>query len=121
MSGSDFIRRIKLDHAFRGLPCVLLTAAQESEAEVVALDSGADAFVRKEEDPEVMLAKLARALHSPVQSANDEIGERPLDAQKVLAVDDSLTFRHRLVDELSSEGYSVLQASSGEEALEIVR
>src|SRR5690606_38616070 len=42
MDGPSFIRHIRLDAALRGLPCILLTAAEEVDAELHALDSGAD-------------------------------------------------------------------------------
>ncbi len=50
IDGATVIRRIRLDAALRQLPCLLLTASEDRGAEVRALDAGADAFVRKDED-----------------------------------------------------------------------
>src|SRR5262249_42633060 len=50
IDGGTVIRKIRMDPALRRTPCVLLTASQDGGAELRALDAGADAFVRKEED-----------------------------------------------------------------------
>jgi two-component system, NtrC family, sensor kinase len=47
IDGSTLIRRVRLDAALRGTPCVLLTASEGIQAELRALDAGADAFVHK--------------------------------------------------------------------------
>ena len=64
IDGATVIRRIRLDAALRGLPCLLLTGSEERDAELRALDAGADAFVRKDEDIEVILARLSAMLRS---------------------------------------------------------
>ncbi|HEX4404832.1 MAG TPA: response regulator, partial [Polyangia bacterium] len=62
IDGATVIRRIRLDAALRGVPCLLLTGSEGKGAELRALDAGADAFVRKEEDVAVVLAKLGAVL-----------------------------------------------------------
>ena len=64
IDGATVIRRIRLDAALRQLPCLLLTASEDRGAEVRALDAGADAFVRKDEDVPVILARLKAMLRS---------------------------------------------------------
>ena len=59
MDGASVIRRVRLDAATRALPCLLLTAHDESDAQLRALESGADAFVPKDGDSELILARLA--------------------------------------------------------------
>ena len=76
MDGATVIRRIRLDAALRGLPCLLLTGSDDRGAEVRALDAGADAFVRKEEDIAVILARLNAMLRSAgAQTAEPGDGE----------------------------------------------
>src|SRR5207237_7875672 len=65
IDGATVIRRLRLDAALRGVPCLLLTASEDRSAELRALDAGADAFVRKEADVEVILARLAAVLRRP--------------------------------------------------------
>jgi DNA-binding response OmpR family regulator len=119
IDGATVIRRVRLDSALRGTPCLLLTASDEHGVELHALDAGADAFVRKDEDVEIVLAKLAAALRRsallPASATASLAGPR-----KILAVDDSPTYLHQLASELRAEGYEVIVARSGEEALELL-
>lgn len=116
IDGATLIRRIRLDAALRRTPCVLLTASDGVGAELAALDAGADAFVRKE-DLELIVARVAAVLRgadahriAPAQSL--------LDPKRILAVDDSSTYLNELSGVLREEGYEVVAARSGQEALE---
>ena len=119
MDGASVIRRVRLDAALRGIPCVLLTGSEQRDSELQAFEAGADAFVRKEEDVEVILAKIAAVLRGTAASRNVEVGSL-LGPRKILAVDDSLTYLHGLADALSGEGYDMVLAHSGEEALDLL-
>lgn len=118
MDGAALIRRIRLDAATRSLPCIMLTASEDSGAQLRALDAGADAFVRKDDQFEMVLARLAA-----VMRRHDEHPGRDLAGlsgpRKILAVDDSPTYLNELADALRSEGYEVSLARSGEEAIEL--
>ena len=120
IDGATVIRHVRLDAALRDVPCLLLTASEDKGAELRALDSGADAFVRKEDDIEVILARLAAVLRrAPTRGASDET--RSLRGPKrILAVDDSLTYLHELTEALKGEGYDVVLAKSGEEAIDLL-
>jgi DNA-binding response OmpR family regulator len=117
IDGPTVIRHIRIDTALRNIPCILLTASDDRNAELRALDAGADAFVRKDEDVEVILARLAAVLRSSTLSVTNESAPSLLGPKKVLAVDDSPTYLHELADSLRIEGYDVVLARSGEEAL----
>jgi two-component system, NtrC family, sensor kinase len=119
MDGPSVIRRIRLDAALRGTPCVLLTAAKEIDAELRALDAGADAFVHKNEDLAVILAKLHAALRATAEKSPEETASL-LAPKRILAVDDSATYRELVSAALRSDGYEVIAARSGEEALELL-
>lgn len=116
--GATVIRRIRLDAALRGIPCLLLTASEDRGAELTALEAGADAFVRKGEELEVISAKLAAALRGAASLVTETVSL--LGPRRILAVDDSTTFLHKLASELGGEGYDVSLARSGEEALELL-
>jgi two-component system NtrC family sensor kinase len=121
IDGATVIRRIRLDAALRDVPCLLLTASGDQGAELRALDSGADAFVRKEEDLDVILARLAAALRrTTTRAASDEDMKSVLGPKKILAVDDSATYLDELTGALRGEGYDVVLARSGEEAIELL-
>jgi DNA-binding response OmpR family regulator len=119
IDGAGVIRSIRLDAALRGVTCVLLTGSEGEGAELRALDAGADAFVRKEEDMEVILARLAAAVRAAAVAPAEQTASL-LGPKKILAVDDSATYLHQLGDALRGEGYDVVLARSGEEALELL-
>jgi two-component system, NtrC family, sensor kinase len=120
IDGATVIRRIRLDAALRGLPCLLLTGSEDRGAEVRALDAGADAFVRKDESIGVILARISAMLRSataqPVRSDTASLK----GPKKVLAVDDNETYLQALADALRADGYEVMLARSGEQALELL-
>ncbi|HEX7690312.1 MAG TPA: response regulator, partial [Burkholderiaceae bacterium] len=119
IDGMTVVRRVRLDAALRGVPCLLLTGSHELSVELQALDAGADAFVHKDEEIPVILARLGAALRATERRAGD--GPSSLLApKKVLAVDDSASYLHDLADVLREEGYDVVCARSGEQALELL-
>lgn len=119
IDGATVIRRLRLDAALRSVPCVLLTGSEDKGAELLALDAGADGFVRKDEDFDATLARLAAVLRrgaaAPIADTRSALGPK-----KILAVDDSPTYLQELAASLRSEGYDVVLASTGEEALELL-
>jgi len=120
IDGASVIRRIRLDAALRHLPCLLLTGSEDRGAEIRALDSGADAFVRKEDDIEIVLARLT-AMRRSAGATPQPQGAASLHApKKILTVDDSETYLQELAQALRSSGYEVVLARSGEEALELL-
>jgi DNA-binding response OmpR family regulator len=120
MDGGEVLRRLRLDAAFRRLPCVLLTSSQAPETELQALEAGADAYVPKGEDMDMILAKLAALLRSPAAAFGDGQSGSLLGPKRILAVDDSPTFRAELAEQLRGEGYDVIAVGSGEEALRLL-
>lgn len=120
VSGAAVIRRIRLDAALRGTPCMLLTGSEDEGAEIRALESGADVFVRKEEDTGIVLARLTAALRS-AGTQFDRRSATSLHAPKrILAVDDSETYLQAAAESLRGVGYEMVLARSGEEALDLL-
>jgi DNA-binding response OmpR family regulator len=120
IDGATFIRRIRLDAALRGSPCFLLTGSEDKSAELSALDAGADAFAVKEENINFILARISAMLRSAGNQSGREATTSLQGPKKVLAVDDSETYLQQLAQSLDSEGYEVILARSGEEALELL-
>ncbi len=118
IDGPTVIRRLRLDATLRGTPCLLLTASEDDGAELRALDAGADAFVRKGDDLDVILARLGALLrHS---DAGEAVSPGATGPQRILVVDDSATYLHELAAVLRGDGYDVALARSGEEALDLM-
>jgi DNA-binding response OmpR family regulator len=84
-----------------------------------ALEAGADAYVRKSEDLGVILVRLAALLRGAIATGG-ETSPRLFGPNRLLAVDDSITYLQELGSQLRREGYHVVMASSGEEALELL-
>ena len=119
MDGATVIRRVRLDAATRALPCLLLTASDEGGAQLRALEAGADAFVRKDEDMAVILARLGAVMRQLADAPPESVANFS-STRKILAVDDSVTYLNELAETLRAEGYEVSLAKSGEEALELL-
>ncbi|HEY3495487.1 MAG TPA: response regulator [Polyangiaceae bacterium] len=119
IDGSSVIRRFRLDAALRGVPCILLTGSSGIDAELHALDAGADAFLHKDKDFEVVLARLNAALRTHTGHAIDQPASL-LAPKKILVVDDDAKNRDLVAAMLRQDGYEVIAARSGEEAIELV-
>lgn len=121
LDGPAVIRKLRLDPGLFATPCLLLTASEGEASEVAAFDAGADAYVRKTESPEVILARLSAMLRTAEESRREgACAASLLGPQRILAVDDSSAYLERLSEELRGEGYEVIEARSGQEALELL-
>jgi signal transduction histidine kinase len=76
--------------------------------------------VRKEDDIDVILAKLAAVLRRASVATAPEQSASSLGPKRILAVDDSLTYLEALGGALRADGYDVVLARSGEAALELL-
>ncbi|MBI1776726.1 MAG: response regulator [Proteobacteria bacterium] len=120
IDGATVIRRIRMDAALRRTPCLLLTASEEKGAELRALDAGADTFVRKGEETDIILARLDTMLRTAVRGNGMADTASLSGPKRILAVDDSVTYLQEIAEALRGEGYDVVLAHSGEEAIEML-
>ena len=120
IDGATVVRRMREDAILRRTPCLLLTGSEDRSQELRALEAGADGFVRKDEDLGVVLARLAAVLRSAGTPSAVESPSSVLGPKRVLAVDDSETYLEELASQLRLEGYDVVLARSGKEAIELV-
>lgn len=119
--GDQLCRQMRMRIDTRLTPIAILTGNSAQEIELRGLDSGADDFIAKSADHEILRIRL-RALLSrkPPNAAPREDGLAP-PRGRLLAVDDSRTYLAFLVEHLRGEDYSVETATSGAEALERLR
>ncbi|MBS2023809.1 MAG: response regulator, partial [Deltaproteobacteria bacterium] len=120
IDGVTVIRRLKSDAALRNVPTLLLTAADDEGEELRSLEAGADAYAKKSDNFEVILVRLTALLRTAVGKSEVELPRSLLAPKRLLAVDDSVTYLQELGQQLRSEGYDVVLAHSGEEALELL-
>lgn len=120
LDGATMIRRLRFDSALHHVPCLLLTTGfDDRDAELSALEASADAFVRKEDAMELVVARLAAVLRNAQTSISDEPGSTH-GPKRILVVDDSATYLAEVTAMLRDESYEVVPARSGEEALELL-
>jgi two-component system, NtrC family, sensor kinase len=118
MSGDLVIRRIRLDPSLRTIPCLLLTGSDDAMAEIHALDAGADAFARKESDIDVILARFAAMLRTASDTSSE--ASSTLGPKRVLVVDSDTSYLAAIANELQTDGYDVVQASTGLQAIDLL-
>jgi PAS domain S-box-containing protein len=118
MDGATFIRQLRSDAALRTTPCILLTASQ-SVGELRALDAGADAYVRKEEGHDVVLARLESLLRTAAPPSR--FGPAALSAPKrVVALAEGRARAEALAERIRWVGYEPVVAASADEALALL-
>ncbi|WP_238013190.1 response regulator [Dactylosporangium sp. AC04546] len=114
IDGATVIRRVRLDAALRNVPCLLLTASDDYATELQILDAGADAFVRKQEDMAVVLAKLAAVLRKSTTALPVATAHGPA---RVLLVDDDARYLDAMCAQLHEDGYEGVPARCADDAL----
>lgn len=107
IDGASVVRRLRQQVRHRRTPSLLLTASDDPAQELNALEAGADAFVRKDETIEVLLARLAGVLRSVGAPAKAETERR---APTVLFVNSHGTPLEEAALTLSREGMDVRMA-----------
>jgi two-component system NtrC family sensor kinase len=120
IDGATVIRRIRLDPALRDTPCLLMTAADDYATEMQMLDAGADAFVRKQQDLAVVLAKLAAVLRQSADQLPIEALSGPHGPGKVLMVSPDRHHLDHWADGLRADGYDIVQAGSIDDTLDML-
>lgn len=62
MSGIDLLKKIRSNPKTARIPVVMLTAVDTDEKELQSLEVGADDFISKAEDPQIIVARVERIL-----------------------------------------------------------
>lgn len=117
MQGDAFCRQVRMKAATRTVPMLMLTASDSSTTEVQGLDSGADDYLPKSEDHEVLLLRI-QALLRKSAALFPLVSEKAFQQARILAIDDSPTYLEYLAAELQQEGYLIEKAASGPEGLQ---
>lgn len=119
MRGDALCRKIRLSAGSRDLPILILTAEDTRAAEVHLLESGADDFVPKSADGEILLARIRALLAKSRDKLPPFAGiDSPIRATRILTIDDSATYQEYLAGELEQEGYQVEMATTGRAGLD---
>ena len=116
--GDELCRRIRMNIDTRGILILMLTTEQTQQAELRGLESGADDFISKSADPDLLLLRIRALLHKADRRASI-FGptESYFRTARLLTIDDSPTYLEYLNGELAQEGYRIETADSGEDGL----
>ncbi len=118
MRGDELCRRMRMNFSTQGVPILMLTADNTLAAELHGLEAGADDYVAKSEDPEILMLRIRSLLRKSSASFNLLTpGEAFFRKARLLVVDDDPSYLKVLEDGLIAEGYAVDTASSGKEGL----
>ena len=120
MNGDEFVRRVRLNLRTRELRILMLTDSDTSETERRGFDSGADAYLPKSVDTEILLSRanaLLRKANASLATESPGPGFRP---GRLLVVDDSPTYLHFIKTQLEHDGHEVVVVTTGREVLEVI-
>jgi DNA-binding response OmpR family regulator len=104
----------------RGIAILMLTAEETDAAELHGLESGADDYISKSVDDDILMLRVRGLLRQSSSESSLLFGlESALSSARLLAVDDIPTNLQNLTGEQRREGYLVDTAPSGAAALEM--
>ncbi len=121
MDGYEFCREIRQNLNTRAIPVLMLTVERSDAAEMRGLESGADDYLPKSVDPDILLVRI----HSLLRKAQSSGAAVDIDTRfqraRILVIDHSPTFLHMVARELEAEHYMVEKATTGSGGLERMR
>jgi len=117
-NGDDFCRAIKSNVNTRAIPILMLTVDDSDAAQMRGLGSGADDYVAKSADPDILRARIGALLRESQNSPSIVAYEKRFATPRILAIDDSPSYLYYIARELQRENYLVDTTSDPREGLE---
>jgi two-component system NtrC family sensor kinase len=117
--GFDLLTEIRAAPSGAGTGVLMLSTRTELGDRIHDLRPDADGYVGKPYDAADLVACARDLLRRPAGGATRPTGPAPTP-KRILAVDDSPTYLHKLDEVLRDDGYDVVLAQSGGEALDLV-
>ncbi len=118
IQGDELCRQVHMNLTTRSIPILMLTADETQATELHGLESGADDFVSKSEDVEILLLRVHTLLRkSSRDSSVIDVARSLFRRARVLIIDDSATYRETLANELREEGCEVTMVTNGADGL----
>lgn len=117
--GDEICRRLRMNIDTRQIPILMFTGEETQVTELKGLEAGADDYIPKSADPEILTARIRTLLRKGIQTRSIlSASPSGLRDVRMLAIDDSPTYLEMVVLNLEQEGYKVEKASSGKEGIE---
>jgi signal transduction histidine kinase len=117
-NGDEFCREIKSNVNTRAIPVLMLTIDDSDAAQMRGLGSGADDYVAKSADPDILRARIGALLRESPEAVSISGIEKQFSRPRVLAIDDSPSYLYYIEQELKRENYIVDTASDAHRGLE---
>lgn len=112
MDGFQLCREIKKDETLKNIPLVFYTATYKDEAdEKLAMEMGANAFIRKPEDPKILIEKINRVIAEYSSGKIEHVEPKITDEKEYLS-----KYSGRLLNKLEDK---VLELENANKKLEI--
>lgn len=122
-NGAEFCREIKANVNTRAIPVMMLTSEDSDSAQMRGLESGADDYVSKSSDTDILASRILALLRE--SGAAPPVVLQGLEKQyseaRILAIDDSPTYLSYIAQELRNENYTVDTLDDPLRALELVK
>ncbi|TAN56545.1 MAG: response regulator, partial [Rhodospirillales bacterium] len=119
-SGVELCRQVRMNVSTQSLPIIMLTADDTAAAELIGLDSGADDYVAKSDDFNMLILRVHGVLRRSALPESSPKPSEPLFHQaRILLIDDSPTYIEYLKSALAEEGYIVDTAENGQAGIEL--
>ena len=122
-NGLDFLQELRSSPATAQIPVLLLSTEAEVNFLFPRVGAGAEEYIGKPYNLGQVVARaraLTQADASGEVATGGETDPSLFSPKRLLAVDDSITYLQELASQLRQEGYAVILATSGEEALELL-
>jgi two-component system NtrC family sensor kinase len=122
MNGGELSRQIRLNGRTRSIPLLMLTEAAEAETEREGLESGADAYLSKAADPDLMILRIRALLRQRPPAAEEQPAESAHFRRiRFLIIDDDAAARAAHQAALERDGYLVAVAPDLDAARRFMR
>ncbi|MGY2048799.1 response regulator [Methylobacterium sp. JK268] len=117
INGDELTRQMRLSLRTRATPVLMLTEAQGRDLERQGLESGADAYVPKSADRDLLVLRIRALLRERGAAGPQDTAHGAFRRARILVVDPSATYRTYLAGLFGQEGHAVVAAGGAEEAL----
>ena len=115
MDGYQVCRQIKSDEKYRDIPVILLTQLSDPKEVIKGLESGADDFISKPYNEELLLTRIKTILGIRIKEG---VLKKKIN---ILIVEDSPTQAEQLKYLLEEQGYDVITAINGKDGIEAAK
>ncbi|HVV45125.1 MAG TPA: response regulator, partial [Bryobacteraceae bacterium] len=116
-NGNDFCREVKANVNTRAIPVLMLTVDDSDTAQMRGLESGADDYVAKSADPDILRARIRVLLRDAPESPGIVQDGHSFRPARILAIDDSPAYLYFIERELRRDNYIVDTALGSEEGM----